>query len=132
MTWAWTRATMIAAPTYKITYLGPQTPIHGGAGIGPLPNAMFSTASGPPPGLSAPPGLALPGVGRTGPLPPPNSHATIGNSNAFAPNNGLGIRANGITALNAVPFGNGVPGNAQGPAMGGGFTSVYPDYMMGR
>lgn len=113
------------------TPLSPQTPIHGGAGIGPLPNAMFSTASGPPPGLSAPPGLALPVGGRNGPMPPPNSHAQMANGNAFAPNNGLGIRANGLNALNPAPFGNGIPGNAQAPGMGG-FSSVYPDYMMGR
>jgi hypothetical protein len=114
------------------TPLSPQTPIHGGAGIGSLPNAMFSTASGPPPGLSAPPGLALPMGARNGPMPPPNSHASMANGNSFSPTNtGLGIRANGMNGLNSIPFANAIPGNSQGHTING-FSNVFPDYMMGR
>lgn len=114
------------------TPLTPQTPIHGGAGMGPMPNAMFSTASGPPPGLSVPPGLGLPPMNvRNGSLPPPNSHTPINNGSSFGANNGLGIRANGLNSVNPAPFGNGIPGNSTGSGMGG-FGSVYPDYMMGR
>jgi RNA recognition motif. (a.k.a. RRM, RBD, or RNP domain) len=115
------------------TPLSPQTPHHGGAGIGSIPNAMFSTANGPPPGLSAPPGLGLPPMNvRNGAMPPPpSSHAPINNGSPFGANNGLGIRANGLNSLNPAPFGNAIPGNTTGPGMNG-FNGVYPDYMMGR
>lgn len=113
------------------TPLSPQTPMHGNAGMGPISNAMFSTASGPPPGLSAPPGLALPMGVRNGSIPPPNTHAPMTNGSPFGGTNGLGIRANGLNSLNGASFTNGISGNTTGPGVGG-FSSVYPDYMMGR
>lgn len=106
------------------TPLTPQGPIPGANALGGMPNHMFSTASGPPPGLSAPPGLAMPMAMRNGSMPPPgNPHFNNGPLNA---NNGLGIRT-----MTSPPLSGGIAGNTAGPSMGG-FNNVYPDYMMGR
>ncbi|CRG87659.1 hypothetical protein PISL3812_04679 [Talaromyces islandicus] len=112
------------------TPLSPQTPIHNG--INSISNPMFSTASGPPPGLSAPPGLALPMGLRNGSIPPNgNPHAPMANGAPFNGNNGLGIRANGMNPVGTNSLNAGLPGGAANSGMGA-FSNVYPDYMMGR
>jgi hypothetical protein len=114
------------------TPLSPQAPMHGATGLGAMSNPMFSTASGPPPGLSAPPGLALPMGLRNGTMAPPgNPHASMANAGPFAANNGLGIRTNGMNTITTTSLGGGIAGGTAGPGMGG-FGNVYPDYMMGR
>ncbi|KAH8701797.1 RNA binding protein [Talaromyces proteolyticus] len=114
------------------TPLSPQTPMHGSNGIGSMSNAMFTTANGPPPGLSAPPGLGLPMGLRNGSVSSSaNPHASMTNGNAFAGNNGLGIRANGMNPIGPNSLNGGVPGGVAGSGMGT-FNNVYPDYMMGR
>jgi hypothetical protein len=116
------------------TPLSPQTPMHGVNGIGSISNALFSTASGPPPGLSAPPGLALPAGARNGGgamAPPGNPHTPLGNGGPFGSHNGLGIRANGMNAITTASPGGGITGGTAGPGIGN-FGGVYPDYMMGR
>ncbi|OJJ48306.1 hypothetical protein ASPZODRAFT_14453 [Penicilliopsis zonata CBS 506.65] len=123
--------------------LAPQGAIPGGGTTmgGTLPSHMFSSVSGPPPGLAAPPGLSMPLPIRNGAL-----HPATGNPHAppppmaspgapFNPNSGLGIRTNGVN-LNAMmmpspPLAGGVASNGAGPNMNG-FNSFYPDYMMGR
>ncbi|GBF66149.1 cell wall integrity protein [Trichophyton mentagrophytes] len=118
------------------------------AGMGPV---RFSTANGPPPGLSAPPGLPMPM-----PMSIPTNNSAMGppqqvqvlNSSQF---NGLGLglnhNANAMAAMR--------PGAGQGPGSGpsmnmgvgigvgigsptaGNMGAInnggsYPDYMMGR
>ncbi|KAL1967627.1 hypothetical protein VTN77DRAFT_2884 [Rasamsonia byssochlamydoides] len=110
----------------------PQGPMHGVNGLGGMSNPMFSAASGPPPGLSAPPGLAHPMAMRNGTMPPSgNPHASMANGAPFGANSGLGIRTNGMNAITTAPLGGGIAGGTAGPGMGG-FGNVYPDYMMGR
>ncbi|KAL2019599.1 hypothetical protein VTK56DRAFT_9496 [Thermocarpiscus australiensis] len=85
-------------------------------GVHPGSGGGFSTASGPPPGLTAPPGLGMnraayagsPGLG-TGPNNPYGSPTA-----STAPNNPWGGVYNG-----------------QGPMMAGA-ASAYPPYMLGR
>ncbi|KAL1991731.1 hypothetical protein VTN49DRAFT_5039 [Thermomyces lanuginosus] len=103
--------------------------MHGYAGPGPMNSHMFSTATGPPPGLSAPPGLAHPMSMRNGALPPPGNPMSGGA--AFNANNGLGIRANGLNTFNNPSLGPGVTSGMVSPGIGG-YGNVYPDYMMGR
>lgn len=109
------------------TPLTPQGQIPGANALGGMPNHRFSAASGPPPGLSAPPGLAMPMAMRNGSMPPlGNPHASMMNNGLLNANSGLGIRA-----MTAAPLAGGIAGNTAGPSMGG-FNNVYPDYMMGR
>lgn len=113
-----------------------QGAVPGGSSLSGIHNHMFSTVSGPPPGLSAPPGLAPP------PLPLRNNgavhpsghpHAPVPNNGSFHPNTGLGIRTNHVNSMmsSTTPLSGGVPGGGAGPNMGS-FNSYYPDYMMGR
>lgn len=105
-------------------------------------NQMFSSVSGPPPGLAAPPGLMMPlALRNNGPIHPSanHTHAAMANNGSFNnPNAGLGIRANGMNPMLShtpplVGGGGGVSGTGTpGPNVGGGFNSYYPDYMMGR
>lgn len=112
--------------------LASQGPVSSGGNVNGMHNPMFSTVSGPPPGLSTPPGLVMPLALRnsSGMHPSMNPHATMANSN-YNPNAGLGIRANGMNPVaSPPPLGGGATGTPS-PAMGG-FNSYYPDYMMGR
>ena len=111
---------------------------------------MFSSVSGPPPGLAAPPGLMMPlALRNNGPIHPSaaanHAHAAaMANNNTLNnPNAGLGIRANGMNPMlsHTPPLvggggsgsGGGVPGTGTpGANVGAGFNSYYPDYMMGR
>ncbi|ETI22991.1 hypothetical protein G647_04787 [Cladophialophora carrionii CBS 160.54] len=71
----------------------------------------FSTANGPPPGLSAPPGLNM-GV------------ASGGVPQAAFVNQGFSVGNSPGPNMRGIPMSNG----AQAPGMGG----MYPDYMLGR
>ncbi|EXJ79673.1 hypothetical protein A1O3_07953 [Capronia epimyces CBS 606.96] len=75
--------------------------------------AGFSTANGPPPGLSAPPGLNMTIPSVAGVVPP----AALGNQ-------GFGAGNGGMPSLRGMSLNSGP--SAQG--LGG----VYPDYMLGR
>jgi hypothetical protein len=89
-------------------------------GIHASSNGGFTTANGPPPGLSAPPGL---GSSRGGYTASPGL-ATGGNSLYTSPT---------VSNASNNPWGgmyNG-NGNGNGPMMAG-TTSSFPSYMMGR
>ncbi|CAI7571626.1 unnamed protein product [Penicillium manginii] len=109
-----------------------------GSNLGSMHSHMFSSVSGPPPGLAAPPGLAMPMPQRNGGGNPIHNqgqgqghpHAMIGNNN-FNHNSGLGIRTNGGNSMMMSPPPSGTPNNNAGPNMNG-FNTFYPDYMMGR
>lgn len=115
------------------TPLSPQSPLHGINGVGGMPASLFATASGPPPGLSVPPGLAMPLSLRNGSLPPSgNPHVSAPNAGNFSSMaNGLGIRTNGMNTMSSTTLSGGIPGSGPAPGVGG-FGNVYPDYMMGR
>ncbi|KKK22478.1 RNA binding protein [Aspergillus rambellii] len=112
-------------------------PVPGGSSLGGIHSHIFSTVSGPPPGLAAPPGLIPPPMalrGNGAMHPSGNHHAPIPNNNtAFGPNAGLGIRANHMNPMMTPPptLNGGVNGGNAGPNVGA-FNSYYPDYMMGR
>ncbi|KAJ5495151.1 hypothetical protein N7539_000267 [Penicillium diatomitis] len=97
---------------------------------------MFSSVSGPPPGLAAPPGLAMPMPLRNGNTLHSahgngHPHGLVGNG-GFNHNSGLGIRTTGGNALMMSPPPHGPPaGNNANPSLNG-YNSFYPDYMMGR
>ncbi|KAJ5586048.1 hypothetical protein N7450_005835 [Penicillium hetheringtonii] len=110
----------------------------GGNNLSSMHSHMFSSVSGPPPGLAAPPGLAMPMPVRNGGGNPIHGqghpHAMMANNN-FSHNSGLGIRTSGGNSMmmsppppGATPTNN---NNNAAPNMNG-FNSFYPDYMMGR
>lgn len=101
--------------------------------LGGLPHHMFSTVSGPPPGLAVPPGLSMPVALRNGGLhPSANPHVSMANG-AFNPNAGLTMRSNGMNAMlmSSPPLAGAVGGTTTPPNLGS-FNTYYPDYMMGR
>ena len=106
--------------------------VPGGSSLGGMHNHMFSSVSGPPPGLAAPPGLAMPMPVRNGNAlhVQGNPHALINNP-SFNHNSGLGIRTNGANPMMMSPPPGGAVNNNGGPNLNG-FNSFYPDYMMGR
>ncbi|KAI9696375.1 MAG: cell cycle RNA binding protein whi3 [Candelina mexicana] len=103
------------------TPMTPQSAMIGFNGVvGGMSGQAFATANGPPPGLSAPPGLALPmGSSGIGGLASPTTGRTS--------NSNLG---SGMSAFRGNPMTSGITssGVAGMNSMGGGF----PDYMMGR
>ncbi|KAL2868189.1 uncharacterized protein BJX67DRAFT_63424 [Aspergillus lucknowensis] len=108
----------------------------GGAGINTMANHMFSTVSGPPPGLAAPPGLMPPMPLRNNGVMHPSgySHAPMPMNGSFNPNAGLGIRGNPMNPVMMPPqslLNGGANGGNAGPRSGNS-TPNYPDYMMGR
>ncbi|KAL4955180.1 hypothetical protein BDW69DRAFT_125960 [Aspergillus filifer] len=116
--------------------------IQGGAGINGMSNTMFSTVSGPPPGLATPPGLMPPMGLRNNSVSHHSgySHAHVpmngmgAMNGTFNPNAGLGIRANPMNS-SMMPPQSLHNGGANGAHMGqrsGNATPNYPDYMMGR
>lgn len=96
-------------PTTPLSATGPVNM----SGFGNVTPGGFSSVNGPPPGLSAPPGLnmSLPGVN------------TIVSPTAFA-GQGFSIANGAMPNMRGVPMNNGPPSQT----MGGG----YPDYMLGR
>ncbi|KAL3262929.1 hypothetical protein ABHI18_002290 [Aspergillus niger] len=105
--------------------------VPGGSSLGGMHNHMFSTVSGPPPGLSAPPGLVPPvAIRNNGAMHPSGSpNAPLPSNGTFNANSGLGIRTNPMNAM--VSPQPQLTGGASGPNVGG-YNSYYPDYMMGR
>ncbi|KIW75450.1 hypothetical protein Z517_10191 [Fonsecaea pedrosoi CBS 271.37] len=75
----------------------------------------FSTASGPPPGLSVPPGLNMSLAGMNGASVPPGAFVHQG----FPQGSGPAPNIRGMSMNSGTP----------GPAGAGG---MYPDYMLGR
>lgn len=107
----------------------------GGSSLGGMHNHMFSTVSGPPPGLAAPPGLSMPMSVRNGTAmhAPSHAHAAMVGNGSFNPNSGLGIRTNGgVNAMMMSPPPPGGAGSNNAAPNMNGFNSFYPDYMMGR
>ena len=86
-------------------------------GFGSMTPGAFSTASGPPPGLSVPPGLNMTMPGMTGAVAAPamNGHFV---------NQGLGIGGGAIPSMRPMPMNNAQAAQAM--------TGMYPDYMLGR
>lgn len=83
------------------------------------PGAAFSTASGPPPGLAAPPGLGstrMPYANNVHSMNGANGHYGA----AYAPN-----------GWNPPPFSGAMAAGGPGPMMNGG-NNGFPPYMMGR
>ncbi|PYH95329.1 hypothetical protein BO71DRAFT_205704 [Aspergillus ellipticus CBS 707.79] len=106
--------------------------VPGGSSLGGIHNHMFSTVSGPPPGLSAPPGLPPPlAIRNNGAMHPSGSpNAPLpSNATTFNANSGLGIRTNPMNPMMSPP--PQLTGGASGPNMGA-YNAYYPDYMMGR
>ncbi len=88
------------------TPLSPQGPMPTSGGLGPMSPGGFSTAHGPPPGLSVPPGLGMPA-----PMTPSLMNGGFSDRQA-------------VTSVRGQSMG----GATSPPGMGG----MYPDYMMGR
>lgn len=82
--------------------------------------APFSTASGPPPGLSAPPGLGNSRMNYANNMAPMNAGGQYGAASYGANGNGW----------HQPPYGNAM--TAGGPVMNGGNNGFPPAYMMGR
>jgi len=106
--------------------------VPGGSNLSGVPNHMFSSVTGPPPGLAAPPGLGMPMRNGNNVHGQGSPHPMMNNSQ-FNHNSGLGIRANGGNSMmmSPPPPPQGAAGNNAGSNMNG-FNSFYPDYMMGR
>ena len=85
--------------------------------------STFSTASGPPPGLSAPPGLAPNRMGYSGSMSPMNGSTGQYTAASFA---GTANGWNGPAFSSAMTAGNPVS------MMNGGNNGFPPAYMMGR
>lgn len=83
------------------------------SGFGSMTPGAFTTANGPPPGLSAPPGLNMSASGLNGVVPP-----------AYVPQGFAGVANGTLPHMRAVSMNTG-PANQN---IGGG----YPDYMLGR
>lgn len=96
-----------------------QVPVSAGSSLGGMHNHMFSTVSGPPPGLAPPSYIHQSVPVRNGAMHP------MANNASFHANTGLGIRAHAMNPLSSPP----PPSNGAGS---GGASGFYPDYMMGR
>ncbi|WEW55921.1 cell cycle RNA binding protein whi3 [Emydomyces testavorans] len=107
-------------------------------GPGLIGTPRFSTASGPPPGLNAPPGLPVPlGMAANGLSSPYPALSNATTNNGFTPNTGLGIgihaNGNGMSQMRQAPLNGAIIGNsAAGPSLSALNGAGYPDYMMGR
>lgn len=110
--------------TNPVTPMSPQGP-PGMGGLGLMSGQGFSTANGPPPGLSVPPGLGISGsIANTG------VNALTSQINGMNLNGGFnngGLAGPGMTNMR-VPVADGMSTSTTGPGM----TAVYPDFMMGR
>ena len=104
-------------PSTPLTAIGPS----GHSGLGTMSPGGFSSAAGPPPGLTMPPGMSPtpPGMVNVSGPPPP-----------LQPMNGPFIHQN-FGVGGAPPQANmrGLHNPASSPGPGG---PMYPDYMMGR
>ncbi len=119
--------------------LAAQGAMQGNTGVSGISSHMFSTVSGPPPGLSTPPGLMPPmGLRNNGAMHPSGySHGHVplnGMNGSFNPNPGLGIRGNPLNPvmIPPQPLHNGAANGGNIGHRSGNATPNYPDYMMGR
>ena len=97
-----------------------------GGGIGAISGPSFMTASGPPPGLTAPPGLHSSINMNAGSV----GHLTSPLAGGF----GSGPFASsymGMGGLRGPPMAGGIAASAGGAGLDG-MSGGYPDYMMGR
>lgn len=112
------------------TPLTPQGPMSGFPGIGGSASQAFATASGPPPGLSAPPGLgASSNTTNNGMvIGSPPAGVMLGGSLV---NGNHGITGSSMSSIKGQPMAGGLsfggPGSSWNVAPGG-----LPDYMLGR
>lgn len=110
--------------------MSPQGPMLGFAGIGASANQPFATASGPPPGLAAPPGLGTSGG------PHKAGMNVVSSINGAILGGSVGIGHLGTTSggMN-VPKGHSVASEAAFDGLGNpwnGMAGGLPDYMLGR
>jgi len=110
------RAGQPGSSTNPTTTMSPSGPITL-AGFSNIAPGAFSTANGPPPGLSVPPGLNMSMAGLNGPVSAPTVNGPFVGQN-------LGM---GGPAMHGVR-GMQINSASSGPGM----TGLYPDYMMGR
>ncbi len=108
------------------TPMSPQGPMAGMNGVGNM--QTFSTANGPPPGLTAPPGLS--NISATGGLPNSISNPVQGSmmSGGFGVG-GLSIGGFGMSSVKG-PVGSMAAGTAGSPWPGQ--SGQFSDYMLGR
>ena len=100
--------------------LNPQAGMVNGNGHAQLPGQNFANANGPPPGLSAPPGLGMP-MTSIGMGPSAYNHPMSPMMNPMAyPTTSVGA-GGGLNNSRGIP-------TSQGAGTGG----AYPDYMLGR
>lgn len=109
--------------------VGTGGPMGGINGFGSIPGPMFSTASGPPPGLSAPPGLVIPTstIGG-GSMASPFSPTANGFANSPL---GLGMGSPPGSRSNSV-FSPSPLNGAFAHPLGGLSGPSYADFMVGR
>lgn len=107
--------------------MSPQGPMLGFAGTGPSANQPFATASGPPPGLAAPPGLGT----STGPNKGGLNSDDGGMLGGSLGRGNLGTTNGGMNVMKGQSM-------TSGPTFGGlgsswnGMAGGLPDYMLGR
>ncbi|KAG2416070.1 hypothetical protein HFD88_007262 [Aspergillus terreus] len=110
-------------PSASNAAMAPQNAVAGGSSLGGMHNHVFSSVSGPPPGLMVPPGLG----------PRVHPHAQVPTNGSYNPNAGLGIRNPMSTAMSHTPPLGGGPTNGASAVNMGPYNNVYfHDYMMGR
>ncbi|EPE36972.1 RNA-binding, RBD [Glarea lozoyensis ATCC 20868] len=85
--------------------------------------SSFSTASGPPPGLSAPPGLA------PGRMPSYNNVNPMNGGNGHYNNNSFGVNTNG---WGSQPFNGAMTAGGPPQMLNNSHNPTFPPYMMGR
>ncbi|KAL9598016.1 MAG: hypothetical protein Q9219_004772 [cf. Caloplaca sp. 3 TL-2023] len=105
------------------TPLSPLGPVTGMNGLGNMPS--FSTASGPPPGLTAPPGLGTPTGMPNGTANGVNGYLPNGTMNSGFGSSSLGINGYSITGMRSPPASSPA---APWPSSNGFFN----DYVVGR
>ena len=112
------------------TPMSPQGQMSGFAGLGVSASQPFATASGPPPGLAAPPGLGTStaptngGISVGSPINGSLLGGSLGNGNPVTSSSGVsGMRGHSMTS--GLAFGG--PSSSWNNMAGG-----LPDYMLGR
>ena len=112
------------------TPMSPQGPMHGINGIGGMQS--FSTANGPPPGLTAPPGLST-STGTNG-----SSMSSIGSpisgvmmSGAFGGGN-FSMSGFNVPSMKSPPFTGNMPLPNSAGGIWNGQGGPFPDFMLGR
>jgi len=112
------------------TPMTPQGPMLGFAGIGGSASQPFATASGPPPGLAAPPGLGTStGTNNSGmSVGSPTNGGMLGGPHG---NGNLGTTSSGISSMKSPSMAGGLIFGEPASSWNG-MTGGFPDYMLGR